>query len=243
MNKVRVLPLLVLVAFFTFALRFSEFITEVRQLDANSFASDSVHMAEPAALSSKTAQDEKLQLAEAKQAEEKANTKKEGSTENHSSVPLGDKWSDPASIDLNFNGDTDDIISDLMARRRDLDIRERQLEHREALLKATESQVNQKLGELKNLREDLRGLLGQQEKEEENRIKSLVKIYEGMKPKDAANVFNTLDMDIMLSIVSRMSERKSAPILAAMDASKARALTVLLAQQVQLPDTSSLDDK
>jgi flagellar motility protein MotE (MotC chaperone) len=241
MSKVRVLPLLVLVAFFTFSLRFSEFLTDVRGLDASSFAAQP-KLPAPESVKPETAEAEKLQLA-ASSAPAPANEEQAApAATSTSNVPLGDNWSDPASVDLNFDGDTDEIIAELIARRRDLDMRERQLEQREALLLATESQVEQKLDELQILREELRSLLDQQEQEEEARIKSLVKIYEGMKPKEAANVFNTLDMEIMLSIVSRMSERKSAPILAAMEPSKARALTVLLAQQVQLPDTSSLNE-
>lgn len=238
MSKIRVLPLLVLVAFLTFSLRFSEFLTDVRGLDASSFAAQP-KLPAPESVKPETAEAEKLQLAASSVL---AAEKKDAPAAPTSNVPLGDNWSDPASVDLNFDGDTDEIIAELIARRRDLDMRERQLEQREALLLATESQVEQKLDELQILREELRSLLDQQEQEEEARIKSLVKIYEGMKPKEAANVFNTLDMEIMLSIVSRMSERKSAPILAAMDPSKARALTVLLAQQVQLPDTSSLNE-
>jgi flagellar motility protein MotE (MotC chaperone) len=238
MNKVRVLPLLVLVAFFTFMLRIGEFVTDVRSLDATSFAA-SPKLPDPAKVKPETVKSEKMHLAASK---EKTEEKKDKAAVSAPSVPLGGKWSDPASVDMNFDGDTDEIIQELMQRRRALEARERQLEQREAFLKATESQVDQKLDELKILREELRSLLDQQEKEEESRIKSLVKIYEGMKPKEAATVFNTLDMNIMLSIVSRMSERKSAPILAAMDPSKARALTVLLAQQVQLPDTSSLNE-
>ena len=62
-----------------------------------------------------------------------------------------------------------------------------------------------------------------------------MKIYEGMKAKDAANIFNTLDIDVLLAVMSRMSERKSAPVLAEMDPERARTVTILLAQQKQIP--------
>ena len=57
--------------------------------------------------------------------------------------------------------------------------------------------------------EEIQDLLKQQSEEEKARIASLVKIYEGMKPKDAARIFNTLDTDILLDVVGKMSERKS----------------------------------
>jgi len=56
-----------------------------------------------------------------------------------------------------------------------------------------------------------------------------------MKPKDASAIFDNLDMDILLQVVSRMSERKTAPIMAAMNIQKAQELTTLLAEQKQLP--------
>lgn len=228
MKKLRILPLLVLVAFFTFVFRLGEFVTNVRQLDASSFAA--------APETPDADRPMPVQLAAAQQDGAEAAAESEQAQPPQSNVPLGDNWSDPASIDLNMTGGSEEVLEELIARRKELDARERQLEQKEALLRATETQVNQKLDELKNLRTDLKELLDQQETEEEERIESLVKIYEGMKPREAAGIFNTLDMKIMLQVVSRMSERKSAPILAAMEPDKARELTVLLAQQKQLPE-------
>jgi flagellar motility protein MotE (MotC chaperone) len=116
-----------------------------------------------------------------------------------------------------------------------LDKREQQLGAREALLKAAEQEVDKKVAELNTLKADIEKLLGQQQTMEETRIVSLVKIYEGMKPKEAATIFNTLDMDVLLAVISRMSERKSSPVLAAMDPNKARIVTIKLAEQRKLP--------
>ena len=58
---------------------------------------------------------------------------------------------------------------------------------------------------------------------------SLVKIYEKMKPKDAAQVFERLEMPVLLKVIERMKEAKTAPILAAMDPGKAKAVTVAIA--------------
>ena len=58
----------------------------------------------------------------------------------------------------------------------------------------------------------------------------LVKLYEAMKPRDAATIFNDLDMPVLLQVVDRMKEAKAAPVLAAMQPDKARDLTARLAQ-------------
>ena len=53
----------------------------------------------------------------------------------------------------------------------------------------------------------------------------LVKLYEAMRPRDAATIFNELEMPVLLQVVDRMKEAKAAPVLAAMQPDKARDLT------------------
>lgn len=106
---------------------------------------------------------------------------------------------------------------------------------REALLEAGQKELDRKYKELTGIRDEIQSLLKKQSEEEAARLQSLVKIYTGMKAKDAARIFNTLDMDILVEVVSKMPESKSAPILAAMDADRARAVTTLLAEQKKLP--------
>ena len=68
------------------------------------------------------------------------------------------------------------------------------------------------------------------------KVASLVRIYENMKPKDAARIFEELDMDTLLLVAERMKERSLAPIMANMDPGKARDVTVDLARRRQLPE-------
>jgi flagellar motility protein MotE (MotC chaperone) len=66
-------------------------------------------------------------------------------------------------------------------------------------------------------------------------MESLVKIYESMKPKDAARIFEALELPILLDVMERMREAKSAPILAAMDPMKAKEVTSSLAERRTIP--------
>lgn len=129
-----------------------------------------------------------------------------------------------------------DVLQSLSKRRGELDSREQSLSKREALLKATEDEVDKKISELLKIKGEIKDLLVEQDKAQKARIESLVKIYEGMKPQQAARIFNTLDMDILLSVIGKMSERKSSPIIANMDPEKAKKVTVKLAEQHQLPE-------
>ena len=59
----------------------------------------------------------------------------------------------------------------------------------------------------------------------------LARIYQAMKPKAAAGVFEELSMDVQVEVAQRMRERSAAAILAAMSAKGAAALTVALAKR------------
>ncbi len=128
------------------------------------------------------------------------------------------------------------ILQSLSQRRKYLDKREQQIIAKEAVLKAAEKEVNKKIDELNKLKLKIEKLLDTQNKLQEARIRSLVKIYETMKPKDAAKIFNTLDIKVLLQVIGRMSERKTAPILANMIPDRAREITIKLAKQKKLPE-------
>lgn len=141
----------------------------------------------------------------------------------------------PSYGEQGFSASEVEILQDLAKRRDELDKRERSISQREALLKAASAEVDRKIAELTKLRSELEDLLNKQKTAEDERINSLVKIYENMKPKDAANIFNTLDMNVLLPVMAKISERKASPILAAMDPDKAREVTIKLAEQRKLP--------
>ena len=127
------------------------------------------------------------------------------------------------------------LLQELAERRNVLDARERQLEEREALLKAAEQRLVEKQTELNATKGELKALLKQQDAQEKAKVKQLVAIYENMKPQDAANIFNDLEMPVLLQVIENMKERKVAPVIASMSTDKARELTKELADQRKLP--------
>lgn len=122
-----------------------------------------------------------------------------------------------------------DLLENLSKRRDELDQREKDLVIKSKVLEATEKRINDKLSEMKTLQSDLTKVVAQYNDKQDSQIKGLVKIYENMKPGDAANIFNEMDMPILLEVINKMSERKVAPVLAAMSPSKARDVTQELA--------------
>ena len=128
------------------------------------------------------------------------------------------------------------ILQQLSERRKNLDKREAQLALRENLLTQTEKRVDEKLQEVRSLQSELTTIITQYEDVEETKVQSLVKIYESMKPKDAARIFDQMELPILITVIDKMAEKKAAPILAGMTPEKAKELTVELAQQRQLED-------
>ena len=132
-----------------------------------------------------------------------------------------------------------ETLRSLAARREKLDDREKGLDTREGLLVVAEERIDEKIAELNTLEERIKSLIIQYDEQEEARLRSLVKIYENMKPKDAARIFDELDLEILLNVISFMKERRVAPVLAAMDPAKAEAITSEIALQSFIP----LNDK
>lgn len=145
------------------------------------------------------------------------------------------KWRDASDEELQYGSVSAEMFQDIVARRKGLEKREKSIVTREALLRAAEQEIDRKYQELSQLRTDIEGLLVQQSEEEMASIQSLVTVYEGMKAKDAARIFDTLDLDVLVAVLSKMSERKLSPILAAMNPERARTVTIILAEQKQLP--------
>lgn len=130
-------------------------------------------------------------------------------------------------------------LQELSQRREALDKREQDLDTRDGMLQAGEKRLDEKIAELKDLQGKIQGLLKTYNDQENAKLKSLVKIYENMKPKDAAPIFEQLDMDTLLDIVERMKEAKVAPILAQVNPAKAKEITDELAQRRELSQAAT----
>lgn len=126
------------------------------------------------------------------------------------------------------------ILQSLAQRREALDQRAQELDRRAVLLQAAEARLDDKLAELKDMQATLTKLIRTHDEQQEEKLRSLVKIYENMKPRDASRIFEELDMDILLPVVERMKERKLAPVLASMNPVRAKTITEELARLRQL---------
>lgn len=127
-----------------------------------------------------------------------------------------------------------DILQNLDARRIQLETWQKDVEIKENLLTTVEKRIDEKISQIDTMKKELSDMITVYNNEQDSKIKSLVKIYENMKPRDAARIFDEVEMPVLLLVIDRMSEKKAAPILAAMDPKKAKQLTVELAEARRL---------
>ncbi|MEA2731986.1 MAG: hypothetical protein QOF70_6461, partial [Acetobacteraceae bacterium] len=122
------------------------------------------------------------------------------------------------------------LLQELRQRRQNLDQRADAITARESVQIATEQKLTTRVDELQALQKKLETLDAAQKQKEDAGWQGLVKLYETMKPKEAATIFNDLSMPVLLQILDRMKDAKAASIMAAMTPDKARDVTGELAQ-------------
>jgi flagellar motility protein MotE (MotC chaperone) len=123
------------------------------------------------------------------------------------------------------------ILERLGERREELRVKARDAEAREKLIEESERRLDSRLGELKALQLKAEPSVEKKAEIEAAGLKNLVTMYESMKPKEAARVFDRLPQAVLVPVVVQMNPRKMAEVLAAMSPASAEKLTVALANR------------
>ncbi len=123
------------------------------------------------------------------------------------------------------------ILERLQDRRQELDTRAREIDIRENLLKAAEKRIESKVAEMKAVEARIGVATEQKGQAEADRFKGLVTMYESMKPKDAAKIFDRLEMSVLIQVAAKIAPRKMSDILGLMQPEAAEHLTVELARR------------
>lgn len=125
------------------------------------------------------------------------------------------------------------ILERLQERRQELDKRARELDIREGLIAEAEKRVNARLAEIKDAKAQLTTAEKQRDSAENARLKGLVTMYENMKSRDAAKIFDHLETSVLIEVASQISPRAMSEILAQMSPEAAERLTVELASRAK----------
>jgi len=141
----------------------------------------------------------------------------------------------PDSLEIGGSAAERAVLESLGKRRESLQQQEGQLDLREKLLQATEERIKKQVEELKKLEERIEAAVEEKKRQEKDEIAGLVTMYENMKPKDAARIFDRLSLPILMKVVGQMKPRKMAAVLAKMSPEAAEKLTVAIASNGAAP--------
>ena len=127
------------------------------------------------------------------------------------------------------------LLQELDIRRIELERREQALRVREKLADLAEVELKDRIEKMNELQGQLTVLLKNLSNKEEGELMQLAKIYEEMRPQNAAIVLNKLDDNIVFDLFKRMNKKDTAKIMEKMEPIKARRISKMLAEKSDLP--------
>jgi flagellar motility protein MotE (MotC chaperone) len=213
-KRIRLLPVLVAVAFLMLAIRLGDLGSAVAQNQTPPPA--------PAARAPQAPSPRPVQLAQAPAAPQAPAAAPAAAPAQP--APAGDGTFSPGEMEA---------LQDLVKRREELEKRQTELEQREAILQAAERRIQQQVEELKGLQAQIDTAIKKYDEGEQAKRTSLVRLFQNMKPAEAAKIFEQMELPILLEIVEAMNERRAAPILAQMNPVRAQQVTAELARRRQ----------
>lgn len=165
--------------------------------------------------------------------------------ENRPYVTTGPASGEPADAEL-LTGLSEGerlLLQRLSERRKELDERESALSERAAMLEAAEKRIDARIKRLEELEASIAAKTAEREKRRQEEIAGLVEMYENMKPRDAAKVFDRLQLEVLVRVVEEMKPRVMSAILAEMKPQKAEELTMAIAERTNLQSRSGQESE
>ncbi len=127
------------------------------------------------------------------------------------------------------------VLAALSTRRETLDRRAAEFSDQDELMLAAQQRLDQRLADLRQLEATVNDLLGNLDEAQEQRIAGLVDVYQRMRARDAALVFDGLDDEVLVQVAGRMRQTNLAEVMGRMQPERARHLTQMLAERARPP--------
>lgn len=112
---------------------------------------------------------------------------------------------------------------------------------REAELALAREKLDIERAALVELKENIESLLAQVEASQTADLDKLISFYQNMKPTEAAQIMNDMDIEVTVLVLATMNPRTAAPILAKMTPIRARAVSKIILERSQLPGDQDLN--
>jgi flagellar motility protein MotE (MotC chaperone) len=135
----------------------------------------------------------------------------------------------------------DELLAAIKAERKLLDDQRALLAQRASEIELANEALAIETARLDELKKEVESLLERASVAHVADVERLVALYSNMKPKDAAAIMNDLDLEVTMTVLGTMPERNAAPILAALNPVRARALSLILLERAKMPGDRRLD--
>ncbi len=146
---------------------------------------------------------------------------------------------DPAML---CEGGPEELLASIRAERELLLAQKDRYAQREAEIELARETLEIEQQRLADLKVELDGLLEKVKAAHTSDVDRLVALYRNMKPKDAATIMDDLDIEVSVMVLGTMNERDAAPIMAALNPVRARAISQIILERSKLPGDQRLDD-
>jgi flagellar motility protein MotE (MotC chaperone) len=135
---------------------------------------------------------------------------------------ITDVKAEATSAEVTKLDENSDYLFKLAERKKELDTREEDLNKKTLEIAKQKTEIETKLKELENYREKISTMLKERITTDSGKVDNLVQVYTNMKPSQAAKIFETMDEDLVIEILSRMKKKSAADILNIVKADKAQ---------------------
>lgn len=125
------------------------------------------------------------------------------------------------TIDLEF----------LIQKKAQIEKEEKRIKEKKAELLAIQDDINKKIAELTKLRDEIKSEKTRKKVAEEQQFKHLIKIYSAMKPQNAADLIEKLDIKLAIELLSKMKGEDVGKILSFVKIEKAAKISEGLIKQ------------
>ncbi len=152
-----------------------------------------------------------------------------------SPVPKKAAPAKPASVRLPSTGGQAEpagpaMLRLLHKRREEIRQAEARLKRQRAELVKLRAELDHRLARLNKLQNNIKGLLDQAKKKRAARIDHLTSVLANMQPEAAARLFEALELDLVVAVVSHMDGRKAGRIMALVKPKRAAQISSRMAE-------------
>ncbi len=123
------------------------------------------------------------------------------------------------------------LLKELKEREAKINAQEEELKQKEAKINSLQQSLDKRIENMQKLRKQLEDLVKLRADLSEKNIRQLVKVYENMKPADAAQVLANVEQELAIQVLLRMKGKKAGKILGAMKPKVAIALSDEIAKR------------